>query len=121
MLPPASSDAPWKLGPLNVRKKCWKVAGAQGSAVAANETSAAGRRVFMKRYGFKDYELKTISPIRLWLAGSLGEALCLENSAHRDRAAWLMGDREPLLETVPENLLDRLSVSYLESLFVNYE
>ncbi|KAL2631234.1 hypothetical protein R1flu_015920 [Riccia fluitans] len=27
----------------------------------------------------------------------------------RDRAAWLMGDRDPLLETVTENLLDRLS------------
>ncbi|KAL3689124.1 hypothetical protein R1sor_015433 [Riccia sorocarpa] len=27
----------------------------------------------------------------------------------RDRAAWLMGDGDPLLETVTENLLDRLS------------
>ncbi|KAL2631227.1 hypothetical protein R1flu_015913 [Riccia fluitans] len=27
----------------------------------------------------------------------------------RDRAAWLMGNRDPLLETVTENLLDRLN------------
>jgi hypothetical protein len=31
--------------------------------------------------------------------------------AQRDRAAWLMGDSDPILDTVTENLLDRLQVS----------
>lgn len=31
----------------------------------------------------------------------------------RDRAAWLMGDSDPMLDTVTENLLDRLQVSGL--------
>lgn len=31
----------------------------------------------------------------------------------RDRAAWLMDDSDPILDTVTENLLDRLQVSGL--------
>lgn len=31
----------------------------------------------------------------------------------RDRAAWLRGDSDPILDTVTENLLDRLQVSGL--------
>lgn len=41
-----------------------------------------------------------------------GEFLCVRVE-QRDRAAWLMGDSDPILDTVTENLLDRLQVSGL--------
>lgn len=36
--------------------------------------------------------------------------LCLWLIGQRDRAAWLMSDSDPILDTVTESLLDRLQV-----------
>jgi hypothetical protein len=67
------------------------VAAAQRLATrAAGEFSASGDEVGDKNADVFDRELK---------------------SKQRDRAAWFMHESDPILDTVTENLLDRLEVS----------